>query len=162
MNGKYLAISGRIRRELEDIAMIVKRTVNIWKQAKQSSDDYYIDATALNLHSFYTGIERILENIANGIDQTVPTGAHWHYELLQQMTAKIKDIRPPVLSVETRKNLDAYRGFRHVVRNVYTFNLDINRVGALINNLQTTMEKVSQELTAFADFLEQAGSKQEL
>ncbi|WP_416672242.1 ribonuclease toxin HepT-like protein [Egbenema bharatensis] len=44
----------------------------------------------------------------------------------------IPSVRPAVLSFETRDRLDRYRGFRHVVRNVYTFNLDPEQIGLLI------------------------------
>jgi hypothetical protein len=151
----HLAVSGRIRRELEDLARVVERTSAIWRQAKLSTDDYYVDATALNLHSFYAGIERILEVIADGIDQTKPGGSNWHQELLHQMAAEIPGVRPSVLTPKTRDKLDNYRGFRHVVRNVYTYHLDPLQVGALVQRLPGTLETASQELLLFADILEQ-------
>lgn len=155
MNGIYRTIAGRIRAESQELARVVERTDRIWQQALTSTDDYYVDATALNLHGFYAGLERLLESIADGVDQAKPGGAHWHDELLRQMAAEIPGVRPPVLSQETRERLDRYRGFRHVVRNVYTYNLDPEQVGVLVKQLAPTMARVAQELTAFADFLEQ-------
>ncbi|MBK9093165.1 MAG: hypothetical protein IPM84_10340 [Anaerolineae bacterium] len=155
MNGIYRTIAGRIRAESQDLARVVERTDRIWQQALTSSDDYYVDATALNLHGFYAGLERLLEIIADGVDQAKPGGAHWHDELLRQMAAEIPGVRPPVLSQETRERLDRYRGFRHVVRNVYTYNLDPEQIGVLVKQLAPTMARVAQELTAFAEFLEQ-------
>lgn len=155
MNGIYRTIAGRIRAESQELARVVERTDRIWQQALTSSDDYYVDATALNLHGFYAGLERLLEIIADGVDQAKPGGAHWHDELLRQMAAEIPGVRPPVLSQETRERLDRYRGFRHVVRNVYTYNLDPEQIGVLVKQLAPTMARVAQELTAFADFLEQ-------
>ncbi|MFZ1549930.1 MAG: hypothetical protein WAV53_00855 [Anaerolineae bacterium] len=155
MNGIYRTIAGRIRAESQELARVVERTDRIWQQALTSSDDYYVDATALNLHGFYAGLERLLEIIADGVDQAKPGGAHWHDELLRQMAAEIPGVRPPVLSQETRERLDRYRGFRHVVRNVYTYNLDPEQIGVLVKQLAPTMARVAHELTAFADFLEQ-------
>ena len=155
MNGIYRTIAGRIRAESQELARVVERTDRIWQQALTSSDDYYVDATALNLHGFYAGLERLLEIIADGVDQAKPGGAHWHDELLRQMAAEIPGVRPPVLSQETRDRLDRYRGFRHVVRNVYTYNLDPEQIGVLVKQLAPTMARVAHELTAFADFLEQ-------
>lgn len=149
------AIAGRIRTELPELAQVVERATRIWQRAVVSTDDYYVDAAALNLHGFYAGIERLLEIIADGIDQTKPSGPHWHEELLRQMAAEIPGVRPPVLSSQARDRLDRYRGFRHVVRNVYTFNLDAEQIEVLIRQLPPTMEQVSQELLVFADFLEQ-------
>lgn len=162
MKASYLAIAGRIRRELQELTQVAVRTERIWQQGSSSSDgirdDYYVDAVALNLHGFYAGVERLLEIIAAGIDQTKPSSANWHRELLQQMTAEISSVRPAVLSPECRDLLDRYRGFRHVVRNVYTFNLDPEQVGLLVQHLAPTMVRVSQELMTFADFLEQVAS----
>jgi AcrR family transcriptional regulator len=155
MKTVYRAIAGRIRTELSELARVVERTLHIWQQAALSTDDYYVDATALNLHGFYAGLERLLEIIADGVDQAKPSGSHWHEELLRQMAAEIPGVRPPVLSLKTCDRLDRYRGFRHVVRNVYTFNLDVEQIEVLIRQLPPTMEQASQELLAFAGFLEQ-------
>lgn len=86
MNGIYRTIAGRIRAESQELARVVERTDRIWQQALTSSDDYYVDATALNLHGFYAGLERLLEIIADGVDQAKPGGAHWHDELLRHPT----------------------------------------------------------------------------
>lgn len=150
----YRATAGRIHAELRELKQVVERTARIWRQAAVSTDDYYVDATALNLHSFYAGIERLFEIIADGIDQAKPSGPHWHQELLRQMAAEIPGVRPPVLSLETRDRLDRYRGFRHVVRNVYTFNFDAGQIEVLVKQLSLTMEQVYRDLSGFANFLE--------
>ena len=72
---------------------------------------------------FIQGIERIFEDIARTMERSIPKDVEWHQDLLLQMSAEISSIRPPVLSMDTRDCLDEYRGFRHVVRNVYTFHL---------------------------------------
>ena len=155
MNGIYRTIAGRIRVDLQELARVVERTGRIWQQSLAATDDYYVDATALNLHGFYARLERLLEIIADGVDQAKPAGAHWHDDLLRQMAAEVPGVRPPILSQETRERLDRYRGFRHVVRNVYTYNLDPEQIGVLVRQLAPTMARVSQDLAAFADFLEQ-------
>ena len=74
MNGIYRTIAGRIRVDLQELARVVERTSRIWQQALAATDDYYVDATALNLHGFYAGLERLLEIIADGVDQAKPAG----------------------------------------------------------------------------------------
>lgn len=155
MNGSYLAVVGRIRRELDALQAVVDRTRHIWEQHQQSAGDYHVDAAALNLHGFYAGLERIFEVIARQIDQTAPTGASWHQELLEQMNTALPSIRPAVLTPDARNRLDPYRGFRHVVRNVYTMHFDTEQVGRLVKRLPATLEQVARELHAFADTLEQ-------
>ena len=158
MKTTYLAIAGRIRRELEEIEQVVERVQQIWRRYESSptdENDFFVDAAALNLHSFYAGIERLLEVIADGIDGTKPTGSAWHRELLQQMTAEIPGIRPAVLRPEARTRLDRYRGFRHVVRNVYSFSLDAEQISLLIEHLPEVYNQASQQLATLADWLEQ-------
>ena len=159
MKTTYLATAGRIRRELSEINQVVERIRQIWQQRSQNSSpqdqDYLVDAVALNLHSFYAGVERLLELIADNVDQGKPQGAMWHRELLQQMTADIPKVRPAVLSQETRNQLDRYRGFRHVVRNVYAFTLDAEQIELLVEHISVVHQQVSTELEQFANFLAQ-------
>jgi hypothetical protein len=73
------------------------------------------------------------------------------------MASELPGIRPALLREETRNRLDTYRGFRHVVRNVYTFHLDPEQIGLLIRRLRPTMSAVSADLMQFISFLEQTG-----
>lgn len=150
----YSALAGRIRESLSEIRNVVKRVDDYIRKAQTIDDQAYWDATALNLHGFYSGIERIFEDIARTVDASVPLGPEWHFDLLIQMGSDMKDIRPPVVSRETRLCLDEFRGFRHVVRNVYTFNLRPSRIKDLATDLPECFSSVMQELMAFASFLD--------
>ncbi len=87
MNGRYLTLAGRIRRDIKDLETVVERCQDIWQQYTTSQDDRFLDGVALNLHSFYTGIERILETIADVIDEYKPSSVRWHREFLWQVGA---------------------------------------------------------------------------
>ena len=157
MNGRYLTLSGRIRRDLKDLETVVQRCQSIWQQYVLSDNDQFLDAIALNLHSFYTGLEDILENIADTHDEFKPKGVSWHKELLLQMASEIPNVRPPVISNTLLDLLTPYRGFRHVVRNIYTFHLDPIQIKPLVHNLLKTYQQLQDELLCFSDFLEKAG-----
>ena len=108
MKETYLAVAGRIRRELDQIQEVARRAQTIWDEAgAPKGGDYHLDAVALNLHGFYAGLEHIFETIASCADQTVPDG-HWHHELLDQMNTDLPRIRLTVLSDGTRRKLDPY------------------------------------------------------
>jgi hypothetical protein len=87
----------------------------------------------------------------------MPGAANWHLLLLEQMAHERTGIRPAVLSDRTRGALDPYRGFRHVVRNVYTFQFDPARMELLVAAAPTLFAEVRAELLAFAHFIENAG-----
>jgi hypothetical protein len=74
----------------------------------------------------------MFEVIATTVDGQVPTGEHWHQLLLEQMASEIRGARPAVISDETCQGLDEYRGFRYIVRNVYTFCRLTSRIPACI------------------------------
>jgi len=52
-------LANRIRQELDELERVVNRIREGWDRARRSNDDFYLDAVALNLHGFYSGLERI-------------------------------------------------------------------------------------------------------
>lgn len=97
----------------------------------------------------------VSSRLATRVDRTVPEGHHWHQDLLDQMNTELSGVRPAVLSDQTREKLDRYRGFRHVVRNVYAFEFDPEQIGLLMKRLPEAKERVFGDLRSFADLLEQ-------
>jgi hypothetical protein len=99
-------------------------------------------------------VEQIFEDIARSIDGGLPSGAEWHISLLRQMTVEMGSLRPAVIEGKTRQCLDEYRGFRHIVRNVYAFNLRPTRLDELVKDAPECVASLSADLLAFADLLE--------
>lgn len=66
--------------------------------------------------AIYTGIESILEAVANEIDEYAPRGEGSHAALVDAMAAPVAGVRPALLSAETRALMHEARRFRHVVR----------------------------------------------
>lgn len=137
-----------------DLAQAVERAQSAWRKAQLFSDDLYLDSLALNLHAFYTGLERLFELIAAAVDGDVPQGSNWHQQLLEQMTREVPGVRPAVISRDTYSHLEDYRGFRHVVRNVYAFRFDPQKLEMLIGRAQSVYSQVEAELSAFARLLD--------
>jgi len=77
------------------------------------------------------------------------------------MNTELNGVRPSVLSDDARKKLDRYRGFRHVVRNVYAFEFDPEQLDLLMRKLPETAERVFADLQAFADTLDRLASQNE-
>jgi len=154
MTEAYRALAGRIRRDLDDVRDIAERARAIWNRYQETGDAYYVDAAALNLHDVYVGMERLFEEIAREVDRSVPDGPHWHRALLDQMASSISGTRPAVLSKESRRQLGPYRGFRHVVRNVYAVEFDPEQIDPLLRRLPDVCGAVTDELERFADTLE--------
>ena len=155
MNRKNLTLLSRIEKEIKDLEKLIDKISSAWERVKETDDPFFIDSVALNLHGFYSALERIFLTIAKEIDGYVPKGHSWHYELLLQMNTPINKIRPAILSSESCKNLDEYRGFRHIVRNVYSFNLSRSRIEPLVIELPSLFEKIKGELFDLTRLMEE-------
>ncbi|MCI0551755.1 MAG: hypothetical protein L0287_12445 [Anaerolineae bacterium] len=155
----YIVLAGRIRKELDNLERLVSRANRAINTAQKNPQDMdlFIDSASLNLHDVYSGFERIFKQIAATVDGNVPSSPEWHRELLEQMGLDLPKIRPPVLTSDSIKLLDEYLRFRHVVRNVYTFSFDPERIGRLVKGLESAFDQIRQELLAFASFLEKVG-----
>ena len=159
MIADYLTLAERIRQELVELARVVNRAERAVQAARErpGDQDLYVDAAALNLHDFYAGLERIFERIGSTVDGQIPTGGDWHRRLLQQMQSHVDNLRPPVLSKEAGQLLDEFLRFRHVVRNIYAFHFDSERIERLVSRMRPTFEQVRVELLTFVSFLERVG-----
>ena len=114
MIGRYAVLAGRIRQDLAEVEKVAQRVERAMRSARQHTPDrdLFVDSAALNLHDFYSGLERIFEQIASSVDRTVPSARDWHRDLLRQMAVEVPGIRPQVISVETASAVDEYRRFR--------------------------------------------------
>ncbi|OPX24079.1 MAG: hypothetical protein B1H02_04165 [Candidatus Latescibacteria bacterium 4484_107] len=151
-------LTHRIRVELTELERTVTAVKRDWHRLETVPEEReaYLNSVALNLHSFYTGLERILELIVQEVDGGALGGEAWHRELLRQAALDLTDIRPPVLSREVCEILDEYRKFRHRVRHIYAMYLAPERMAGLVHNLPSVWEQVQKELGTFADFLERS------
>lgn len=63
MRSPEATLAERIRGEIPDLDRSVARVVAAWQRGKRATADqaYYLDAAALNLHGFYSGVERLFE-----------------------------------------------------------------------------------------------------
>ena len=150
---RYAVLIGQIEREMGSLKQLVNQTDSLIQKVKATGDVDYLGTIALNLHGFYSGAERIFRDIATDLDDSLPASSDWHRRLLRQMAANIPDMRPAVLNHSTLKSLDELCAFRHVVRNVYSFDLIPERVETLAANLPDAYELLAQDLQQFNQFL---------
>lgn len=120
---------------------------------KRKPSNYLLRAGGSILHDFYTGIEKIFENVAKEIDQRVPMGEEWHSELLHQMTLDIPGLRPPVITAHTEKKLREYLGFRHLFRKRYGFELDWEKMKRLLSKMPDVLSVLENEIKISFDSL---------
>jgi hypothetical protein len=154
---RYRLLQSRILAELEELDRTETAVRRHWKSGLSAAQDQdaYINSVALNLHSFYSGLERIFELIAVEIDGGKLSGGDWHVELLRQMTLNLPGVRPAVLRKPSAEQLDELRRFRHRVRNIYAANLQPQRMGAVVETLPDLWGDVRRQLEVFAAYLDE-------
>lgn len=157
MKNKYKELVEQVGDEIFHLEHSFQRVLKEWQYAitDQDKQESHVDSAALNLQSFYTGIERLFRLIAKNIDLSLPSGESWHSDLLNQMATDLADIRPAVIKGNSITILDELLGFRHRVRNIYAFELIPENVGKLVLTLNDFWPKLHAELLAFAEFLEE-------
>ena len=121
-------------------------------RADPARADLFHENLAYKLHNFYTGCEHIFQIVATELNGALPTGYDWHKRLLDRM-AHARDERPAVISSETAQMLNEYLAFRHVVRNVYGFQLEADRVDKLVARYPEVWRRVEGDVSKFAGWL---------
>ena len=108
---------------------------------------------AIRIPVFYTGLENIFERVSREIDMDEPEGEEWHKDLLQQM-AESHPLRPPVISAKTVAALVPILRFRHRFRNIYIFELEIEKTVENAQRVCDICDSLSTELDVFIAWLE--------
>lgn len=112
----------------------------------------YHENLALKLHNFYTGCEHIFHIVASELNHSVPSGSDWHRRLLERMGMD-REERPALLSAETVHHLREYLAFRHVVRNIYGYEIDPERSRLLLERYPPVWREVEADVKRFITWL---------
>ena len=76
------------------------------------------------LHQFYNGIESILKRFGQFYEVPLPKGESFHRKLLDMFVEPTSAPLPGLLDVNLYEELEPYRQFRHIFRNLYSMQLD--------------------------------------
>lgn len=112
-------------------------------------------ATAEGVRSVYGGLEKIMEAVANEIDQyDPPRSDNWHEKLIDQLAVSIAGLRGPLLSPGTRGQLHELRKFRHVIHHNYAQALDTSKVFENYDRLKKAVPAFTRDYKRLAKALE--------
>ncbi len=156
-----------IRELVADIETELDRLTRLDAEMRRVEDEIerdpshaplFHESLALKLHNFYTGCERIFQLIASEINGGVPSSFDWHRRLLERMASE-REGRIAVISPETAALLAEFLAFRHIVRNLYGFELDPARVGALAARQPAVWRRAESEIRQFAAWLRELAAR---
>jgi hypothetical protein len=140
----------------EELANIDNLKVNLQEvDSKNLDKDIKTRLSASILDDFYLATEKIFKKIAQEIDEEIPTGSDWHKKLLRLMTIELSETRPIVIDKELFHQLEEYLRFRHLTRNIYGFQLDLELFEHLIDNLDQVSSELNTQLINFLDTIEE-------
>jgi len=108
------------------------------------------------LHNLYGALEDLFQEIARTFENRLEDPSRYHRELLRRMALEIPGIRPAVLSGASHALLNELRGFRHVFRHAYDYELSASRLTDLKARILENWQEVEKELNAFVGFLQEA------
>ena len=146
-----LELRDDLTREARRLEQLVESLLEL--ESRLGSGGETVEAAALRLHSFYTGVERMLLLVSRVVNGGTPSrGEGWHRRLLERM-AMPTDTRPAVLQEGTQRDLQEYLRFRHLVRNLYADELRAEPIQRLIQQLQPTWPQLSADIAAFQSWL---------
>jgi hypothetical protein len=98
--------------------------------------------------------------VASELNGALPSGYDWHKRLLDRMAVGHEG-RPAVISSETARALERYLAFRHVVRNIYGYELEVERIAQLVAQQAAVWENFEHELRAFVAWLRDTANQLE-
>jgi hypothetical protein len=150
MKEKIRTLQADIRKQLGKI-QICKAELQTYVQREGSlknPDNYQKATIGYYLHNFYNGCENIFSLIAKAFENNIESH-QWHKSLLERMTLEIKDIRPQVIDDDLCQRLDMFRGFRHIFRNCYSFELDWKRQRLVFKEFNGACKSFNSAIDAF-------------
>ncbi|MGK7880187.1 MAG: hypothetical protein AB4060_08820 [Crocosphaera sp.] len=146
-----------IEKELLEIQQTISIIQSYLQKLKELSSEpdkvAVIMAVVLGLHLFYRAVEEMFIFIARSIDYLQPMGDDYRRELLYQMTLKVPDVRPQVISESTELSLDYLRRFLDVARNRDDYQLEHESILELANKAPALYETLKEEITQFLESL---------
>ena len=110
-------------------------------------------AVAYLLHNVYCALENAFEQVSRTFENHLTDPSQWHRELLAKMFLEIPTVRPAVLPGHLRRFLNDLRGFRHLFRHSYDFQLDPEKLNRLVRDWAGARLELLGALTRFRDRL---------
>lgn len=152
-----------ILEELSNIRRLEKEFSLSEDKLDKSSDEVpFYDRAAIGyfLHGFYNGCENIFQSVARFFENDVGPQT-WHRDLLKRMKLHIPGYRPALIDQALFTILDEFRGFRHVYRHSYTFQLDWEKEVLVARKFKTACELFHEQVTDFLEKLDQLEQKRD-
>ena len=109
---------------------------------------------AIDLHSYYTKLESLLERILVSFEGQAPRGEAGRAGLLRVAALAIPGIRPAIFGEPVRETLDELRKFRHFFRHAYALDLRADKLERVLSLFIPGHAAIDADLQTFVSFIE--------
>jgi len=109
---------------------------------------------AIDLHSYYTKLESLLERILVSFEGQSPRGEAGHAGLLRVAALAIPGVRPAIFGESVREALDELRKFRHFFRHAYALDLRADKLERVLAVFVPGHPLIDLDLQALVAFIE--------
>jgi hypothetical protein len=151
MKEKILALKADIGADLQAIKQIYAKLA---AQDETIASDERAIVAGYYLHNLYNVFENVFQRVAETFENDISDKTQWHAHLLRRMTLDIEDVRPRLLSDEAYQCLDELRRFRHLFRNLYTADLDSERLRLVWNEARRLKALYRVDIERFLTYLD--------
>ena len=156
MKHNIALLKADILNELDKLDLIRKELNLVAKKLELDSEQvptYDRAAIGYFLHNFYNGCENIFHSIAKFFENDLAPDT-WHADLLKRMKLSIPGFRPAVIDENLYVILNDFRGFRHIYRHSYAFELNWERERAVARLLEKTTKMLTKQIHTFLAHLD--------
>ncbi|MDZ7343446.1 MAG: hypothetical protein ONA90_02905 [candidate division KSB1 bacterium] len=143
-----------LRAQQKQIDAIYRKIVQ--RKKRYTRDPAALESLAYQLHNLYCAFEDLFRIVANHFENQISDQTAWHKELLSRMKLRIEGVRPPLLSGPAHELLSELRGFRHLFRHAYGYELEPEKI-KLVLKKALALKKIYKK--DFASFLRQLTTK---
>lgn len=147
-----------IKDDLVSLQGIRDKIFDLRGQLQRESNYAIKMALALTIHNFYNCIENIFGSIAREFGNEIE-GGMWHVDLLKSMKLERNGIRPAVIDQKIYNFLNELRGFRHIVRHSYSYELDERRMFLITDDIASYFDRLIEKINKFIDFVNEEINK---
>jgi uncharacterized protein YutE (UPF0331/DUF86 family) len=143
-----------IKDDLVSLQGILDKILELREKIQSECSYAHKMALALTIHNFYNCVENIFGSIAKEFGNEIESGT-WHLDLLKSMKLERNGIRPAVVDQDIYNFLNDLRGFRHIVRHSYSYELDERRMLLITGDIASHFDKLVEKINRFIDFINQ-------
>lgn len=154
MKEAFAILKAEIKEEISQLDRVKTEYEALWQRVKlENPTRDEVILIGFHLHNFYNGCENIFRLVARFFENDLPP-LTWHAELLKRMMLEIEGIRPQVIDRQLFKKLDEFQKFRHVFRNVYSFELDWEKMKLVAGLFDETYKDFIEAVNRFLEKME--------